>query len=318
MAMDEFAVLSKARAFVRKVNATTPPAPIKAYLEAVNAKVKPDKSMGPDEAGSSFEVNGTHFISVNANDSGERQNFTLCHELAHIILGLPSDHDSSPWWSYAKRSPNEIACDVFAAELLAPYQLFKPIADAAQFGFKAINQLASQFEASLTATGSRFAAVVDAPCAFVLAERGKVRYAVSSIPLRDAKAWIPTGLALPVGSLSEKLRAGAAYTGPEEIAADLWFDNWTRGGELLEDARYFRPWDQILSLIWFDDEEVPPPPRSINLNPAVDPSSGGVPERVLPPTVVSAAARWPAIFTGSNRALLSRLPGLQHRAAPST
>jgi hypothetical protein len=261
--MDEFAVLSKARAFIRKVNATTTPAPIKAYLEAVNAKVKPDKSMGPDEAGSSFEMNGIHFISVNANDKPERQNFTICHELAHIILGLPSDHGSSPWWSYAGRPPNEVACDVFAAELLLPYQLFKPLADEAQFGFRAIGQLAGQFGASLTAAGSRFAAVVDAPCAFVLTEQGKVRFAAHSVSLRDAKAWIPYGSPPPVGSLSERLRAGAAYTGPEGIAADLWFDNWTRGGELLEDARYFRPWDQTLSLVWFDDEEVPSPPRSI-------------------------------------------------------
>jgi Zn-dependent peptidase ImmA (M78 family) len=108
--MDEFTVVSKARAFIRKVNATTTRAPIKAYLEQANAKVKPDKSMGPDEAGSTFEVNGTRFISVNGNDNPERQNFTVCHELAHIILGLPSEHGSSPWWSYAGRSPNEIAC----------------------------------------------------------------------------------------------------------------------------------------------------------------------------------------------------------------
>jgi hypothetical protein len=42
----------------------------------------------------------------------------------------------------------------------------------------------------------------------------------------------------------------------------LWFDNWPRGGVLLEDAKHFQPWDQTLSLIWFDDEEVPPLPRS--------------------------------------------------------
>jgi hypothetical protein len=146
---------------------------------------------------------------------------------------------------------------------LLPYHLFKPLVEAAPFGFKAINQLAGQFEASLTATGSRFAAVIDAPCAFVLAEQGKIRYAARSTQLREAKAWIPPGLSLPTESLSGNLRAGATYTGPKEIAADLWFDDWTRGGELLEDARYFQPWDQTLALIWFDDEEVPGPSRSI-------------------------------------------------------
>jgi hypothetical protein len=261
--MDEFSVLLKARAFIRKVNVTSIPAPIAAYLKEANAKVKRDNSMGPDEAGSTFEVNGTYFISVNGSDAPERRNFTICHELAHIILGLPSEHGSFPWWSYAGRSPNEIACDVCAAELLLPYHSFKPLADAAPFDFKTIGQLAGQFEASLMATGSRFAAVVDAPCAFILAEEGRVRYAARSGPLRDAKAWISPGSRLPLTSLSEKLRASALYTGPEEIAADLWFDDWTRGGQLSEDARHSASWDQTLSLIWFDDEEVPPPPRSI-------------------------------------------------------
>ena len=102
--MDEFTVIARARGFIRKVNPTGPSALIDAYIKEANARVKRDKSMGPDEAGSSFETNGSHFISVNGNDKPERQNFTICHELAHIILGLPSEHDT-PWWSYAQALP---------------------------------------------------------------------------------------------------------------------------------------------------------------------------------------------------------------------
>jgi Zn-dependent peptidase ImmA (M78 family) len=69
---------------------------------------------------------------VNGNDSDERQRFTACHEAAHIELGLPSEHAELPWWSYAKRSPNEILCDAFAAKLLMPYKLFKPLVDKAE------------------------------------------------------------------------------------------------------------------------------------------------------------------------------------------
>jgi hypothetical protein len=256
-------VVSRARAFVREINSSAIPAPIQAYVDKANGKLTRDKSMGQDEAGSSFESNGKYFITVNGNDRSERQNFTVCHEIAHIVLGLPSEHGSGPWWSYAKRSPNEIACDIFAAELLLPYHVFKPLAEQTDFDFASISELAKRFEASLTATGSRFATVVDAPCAFVLAEEGKVRYPARSTALRDAKAWISPGSPLPAGSLSEKLRAGIECSGPEKIAADRWFDNWARGGELLEDARYFRPWDQTLALIWFEDEEVPSPPRSL-------------------------------------------------------
>lgn len=261
--MDELTVVSRARAFVRQVNSAAIPAPIDAYLAKAGAKLKRDRTMKPDEAGYTYELKGSHHITVNAGDRPERQNFTICHELAHIVLGLPSEHGDGPWWSYAKRSPNEIACDVFAAELLLPYHVFKPIVEKADFGFAAVSSLAEQFEASLTATGSRFATVIDAPCAFVLAEQSKIRYPARSTSLREARGWITPGSSLPGGSLAAALRGGATYSGPIEVAADVWFDNWYRGGTVLEDARHLQARDQTLSLIWFEDEEIPPPPRSI-------------------------------------------------------
>ena len=54
---------------------------------------------------------------------------------------------------------------------------------------------------------------------------------------------------------------GGTCNGPEEIDADIWFTNWERGGVLLEDARHLAQWDQTVALIWFEDEEVPAPPR---------------------------------------------------------
>jgi Zn-dependent peptidase ImmA (M78 family) len=261
--MDEFTAVLKAREFVKKANPTTTRVPMEAYLDLVGAKLKLDRTMAADEAGCSFELNGRRFIGVNANDRHKRQRFSICHEVAHIILELASEHGASPWWSYAKRSPNEILCDVFAAELLLPYTLFRPFVEKAEIGFAAVAELAKKFEASLTATGSRFATLCRAPCAFVLSEQGKVRYSARSAALRDAKAWISPGSLLPDESSAARLRAGIDCDGPEEIAADLWFNDWERGGVLLEEARYFNPWDQTLSLIWFEDEEVPSPPRTV-------------------------------------------------------
>lgn len=162
-----------------------------------------------------------------------------------------------PSWSYVNRSPNEILCDVFAAELLLPYKLFKPLVEKTEISLVAVDALAERFGASAMATASRFAAVVSAPCACILAEQGKVRYASRSTPLREANAWIPPRLALPQGSVSERLRAGGAADRPEEVPADIWFDDWDRGETLLEDARHLEQWDQTIAVIWFEDEEVP-------------------------------------------------------------
>ncbi len=258
MAMDEFRAVLRAREFVRKVNPTTIPVPVEPYAQEVGAVVRPQTDLGPEEAGYCFQSGGKRFVCTNANDRPERQRFTVCHELAHIVLGIPSQHGSSPWWSYAKKPLVEILCDIFAAELLLPYDLFKPEAEKSTIRLASIDDLAERFQASVTATGSRYAAVVSTPLAFVLSEQGKVRYASRSNALKDASAWIPPRLELPDGCFSKKARAGTPCDGPEEVDADIWFSDWERGGTLLEEARHLAQWDQTLTLLWFEDEEVPP------------------------------------------------------------
>ncbi len=258
MAMDEFRAVLKAREFVREVNPATIPVPVEMYAREVGAAIRPQTDLGPDEAGYCFQNNGKHFICTNANDKPERQRFTVCHEIAHIVLGLPSQHGASPWWSYAKRPLAEILCDIFAAELLLPYDLFQPQAEKSTISLAAIDDLAERFQASVTATGSRYAAVVSTPLAFVLSEQGKVRYASRSNPLKDAYAWIPPRLDLPDGCFSKKVRAGAVCDSPAEVDADIWLSDWERGGTLLEEARHLAPWDQTLTLLWFEDGDVPP------------------------------------------------------------
>jgi hypothetical protein len=120
-----------------------------------------------------------------------------------------------------------------------------------------ITRAAERFEVSVTATGSRYAAVVSAPVAFVLSEQGKVRYASRSKPLRDASAWIPPRLDLPEGSLSKKVHAGTSIESRDAVDAGVWFSDWERGGTLSEEVRRLAQWDQTLTLLWFEDEEVP-------------------------------------------------------------
>jgi hypothetical protein len=257
MALDEFSTILKARSFVSNVNPTTIPVPMEPYLKEVQAVLRLEPDMGPDEAGYSIALAGKRYICVNANDREERRRFTICHEIAHIALGLPSAHKAQPWWS-AKRPLAERLCDVFAAELLLPATLFQPVAEEAVVSLASIERLANDFCASFTATGSRYAATVSTPCAFVLSEDGQVRYLSRSKPLIDARAWIAPRQEVPHATLSHRVRNGDL---PKrcEVDADVWFDGWERGGTLLEEARHFPQWDQTLSLLWFENEEVPSP-----------------------------------------------------------
>lgn len=260
--MDEFSAVMKARQLVNKVSPATFPVRIEPHLQQLGAVLRVDHDLAADEAGYTVEVKSNRYVHVNGNDSEERQQFTACHEAAHVDLCLPSEHAELPSWSYAKRSPNEILCDVYASELLLPYKLFKPLVDKADIGLAAVDNLAKDFVASVMATGSRFAAVANAPCAFVIIEQGKVRYASRSKALREANAWVQPRLALPKGSVCERLHGGGTSGGPEEIDAEVWFSNWESGGVLLEDARHLARRDQTVALIWFEDEDVPAPSRN--------------------------------------------------------
>jgi hypothetical protein len=253
--MDEMDVVFKARRWLDKIQTVAVPVSTQAYLAHLGAEFRIDTDLGPDEPGWSVLKKGAPCICVNANDSDERQRFTICHEIAHFVLGIKSEH-TTPAWSY-KKPIGEIYCDVFAAELLLPYHLFKPTAENFPIRFDSLDVLSAQFLASVAATGSRYAALISDPCAFVFSEEGKVRYASRSARLRECGAWIPPRVEVPAGSLSARIRKGGNGKHPEEVDADCWFREWERGGTLLEEARYHPKWDQTLTLLWFEDLEVP-------------------------------------------------------------
>jgi len=256
--MDELAVVMKARDFIAKCGPQALPVSVDAYAAQIGGVVKADTLQENEDAWSFRDKKGKYRICVNCLHDGRRQRFSVCHEVAHEALGIAADH-SAPGWSFARRPQGEIACDVFAAELLLPHKLFKPRVDAADMGFAAISELAEEFDASLMSTASRFATFSSELCAYVLSENGKVRYCARSTSLRSAKAWIRLGMDLPSDSYSARARAGAAPTGPEDAEPDQWFEDWDREGDLYEDVRHLGKWDQTLTLLWFDDEGLLPP-----------------------------------------------------------
>lgn len=118
--------------------------------------------------------------------------------------------------------------------------------------------MADLFNTSFPAAASRFASLSDIPCAFVTMERGAVRYAARSTSLRKAGAWISPRSAIPVGSVAHRLRsAGSSAADTDEVAQDIWFDNWEKGLDLWELSRHYARTDTTTSLLWFDSEDLP-------------------------------------------------------------
>ncbi|MCB0256742.1 MAG: ImmA/IrrE family metallo-endopeptidase [Anaerolineae bacterium] len=256
--MDEADVRQKARAFVAKVDVSNIREDLSPYLTAANAKVKKDE-LGEGESGYTVtKPNGKHIITVNSLETDERQRFTVCHEIAHIALGLESSHEEVPSWSYAKRHPNEIACDTFASELLMPYQQWLSAVPKEEPSLDLIQHMADLFGTSFPAAASSFASLSDMPCAFVTMERGAVRYAARSTALRQAGCWIPPRSVIPAGSVAHQIRSsGKNATGTGEVSQDIWFDNWEKGLDLWELSRHYLRTDTTISLLWFDSDDLP-------------------------------------------------------------
>lgn len=259
--MDELSAQVRARQFVAEVGASKIPVSVDDYVSHLGGCVRVENDMKPDEAGMSFVSKGRLYICVNGKDSIERQRFTICHEIAHQVLGISTEHQGVQSWNYAKRTPNEIICDVFAAELLLPWQIFKPHADHATPGFRALDELADQFLASVMCTGSRFATVVGFPCAFVLAQHGRVRYSSRSTSLRATGAWIQPRSQVSTGCLTARVSQDAGSAGPQEVDPDVWFSDWSSGGTLYEEARLVKKWDQTLTLLWGEEDGIQAPRR---------------------------------------------------------
>jgi Zn-dependent peptidase ImmA (M78 family) len=254
--MDETDVQRRAREFVRSVDPRVFPVDLDLYAKKADAVLHVDSSLGPDESGWSSVIGGKLHVTVNGNETRERQRFSVCHEIAHYVLELPSEHAGTPLWSYAKRPLNEVLCDVFAAELLLPLHMFKPLVDAGHPGFALVESVSRQAEASLMATASRFAAMATIPCAFVLSEGNKIKYSTRSAALRAMNAWIQPRSSLPAGSVTARVCSGGRCDGPEEVNPDLWFTDWNSGGTLFEEARFATKWHQGLTLLWGDEEEI--------------------------------------------------------------
>ena len=177
--LDELFVATKAREFIRLCGPLSLPVSVDKYAAQIDGVVAAETLEANEDAWSFREISGKYRICVNCAHNSRRQRFSVCHEVAHVVLEITSDH-SSPSWSYSRRPPGEVACDVFAAELLLPYKIFKPRVDAADMGLASISDLADEFEASLISTGSRFATFSGSLCAFVISEGGKVRYSARS------------------------------------------------------------------------------------------------------------------------------------------
>jgi len=259
--IDEVAIRTKARQFMIGLDLSKIDKDLSVYTKKANARLGTEE-MGEGQSGYTMtKRDGSSFIIVNELERLERQRFSICHEVAHIVLGLTSDHHETPAWSYAKRDENEIACDIFASELLMPFDAFKRDVDQEEPSFELVERLRAKYVVSFAACASRLAAVTDYPCAFVIMNSSVIRYASRSKALRDLNAWIESKSPIPPGSVAHRLVEDDEWSGEDAaISQDVWFRDWPKGYDLTELAKHYPNYDETFALLWFEQDSGPDEP----------------------------------------------------------
>lgn len=208
---------------------------------------------------------GRAVIRINERDvDTPRARFHVGHEFGHLHLHpekLATVCTEQDLRAVHSSQRNEIAANVFAANLLLPSFLAKPLVRRVEMGWNSILNLASRFRTSKEATAIRWVELTEQPCAVVCCTRSAVRWCVTS------KSW--RGRFLREGPLDRRsqvarLLARRSYAEePEDLdAADIWLDRdhgIPNGLEIWEHARPFSTFDGALVLLWQvgdrDDDE---------------------------------------------------------------
>ncbi|MCA9670847.1 MAG: ImmA/IrrE family metallo-endopeptidase [Myxococcales bacterium] len=192
-------------------------------------------------------------IVVNQHtQSSKKWRFVVSHEIGHFVmhrdrdlfLCTPEDMRAGA------RTDVEREANDFAAELLLPEALFRPLADVSgQPSLDRVRELADRFGVSLTSCALRFVRFCPEACAVVHSTSGRIDWAATSsaFPFEIAR-----GQPLGKSSYAGDLHAGrAAPTRPEVIEATSWSkDERAWGLDIIEHSQRLGDFGSVLTLLW--------------------------------------------------------------------
>jgi Zn-dependent peptidase ImmA (M78 family) len=192
-------------------------------------------------------------ISVNQDSMTVRQRFSIAHELGHWHhhRGRCMMCRSSDIGTFSKSNEAERAADKYAADLLMPWSLFKPVCkEVTKLDLKSIREVAGVFSCSLTATLIRMLDT-NRYCSTMMVCHGrsgkKWHKAADTIP----GYWYPKN-DLDAESFAFELLNNASVDDqrfPRKIGADAWFDNWQAEKFEITEQSFRVPGDGIVTIL---------------------------------------------------------------------
>ena len=138
-----------------------------------------DRIMGAEARLNRTKENGIITVS-NEIPEGGRRRFNVAHELGHFelhknekTLTICTDEDINQW--YQTQLHLELSANIFAAELLMPEKMFKPLIKRKKPSFAEVKNLADIFKTSIMATATKFIEHTDEVCCLFISKEGKIK-----------------------------------------------------------------------------------------------------------------------------------------------
>lgn len=200
-------------------------------------------------------VSGQALIVVSDRLDGAARRFAIAHEIGHHELhAAQRSLDVCTGEDFRKRDTSrEGEANAFAAELLMPRDLIRPLCDVPRPTLVSGRRIACDFEVSLLAATIRFVELSEDKCAVVVCAKGRVEWAFGSPTLERPPR---KGDPVQPQSLAYDLFHGLPLRSePEEVPADAWLSGVS--GDVLEHTMA-GPADSTISLLWIresDDDE---------------------------------------------------------------
>lgn len=162
--------------------------------------------------------------------------FSIAHELGHYFLdGHPEkvlkDGVHSSYAGFVTNDPYELEADNFAAGLLMPSQLVRPILRRRDPGFSVVESLAETCKTSLTATAIRYAELTDDAVAVIVSTGQTIDYCCLSDTIKTLRpTWLRKGSPVPQGTATSRFNSQAQkIAAAERDYADIDIQDWLGG-----------------------------------------------------------------------------------------
>jgi hypothetical protein len=194
-------------------------------------------------------------ITIDVNSSPERKRFSGGHELGHWMRDRGSAtfqcNEQMFVREWSEDNPEKRA-NRFAADLLLPAKMFRPLSKNLPITFTTVEKLATIFTMSISATAIRLVEYGSYPAMLICnSAAGRQWYVASSTV--NGKLW-------PVDRPGQSTQAVALLQGrnpglgPRDRRADQWIKNFRADQYWVKEDSQLWTNQSVLSLIWWEDE----------------------------------------------------------------